>query len=402
MRRQLPGDNRLAQLVRLAEAARPTRRQLLSGAAATALTLTLAACAPRPAPRPTAAADRSRSEHSLRWVSQPDYLDRDAAGGHPTLKAFSAKTGIDVSYRESIRSSSDYVSTVAKRLARGDDIGADLTVLDDGMAARLVRDGYVQALAPASLPNAKNLIAPLRGVDYDPKRQWSMPWQGGMAGICWRTDAVPGGLSSISDLWDSSFTGGVGVVTEMRDVMGLIMLSRGVDIAGDWTRDDFYNGLDVVKKQVAAGQFAPVAGHSYVDELRSGAAVVAIARSSDVTLLNAAAGEKWSFALPDSGGTLFSDNLQIPIGSPHRANAESLIDYYYQPAVAAQVAAWVKALCPVDGARDAAAAVDPALAANTLIFPDADILAQTHRFRTLGESEAAELQAAFSDALLGT
>ncbi len=55
--------------------------------------------------------------------------------------------------------------------------------------------------------------------------------------------------------------------------------------------------------------------------------------------------------LPDSGGTLWSDNMMIPIGSPHKANAEKLINYYYDPKVAAEVAAYVNYICPVQGAQ---------------------------------------------------
>ena len=41
----------------------------------------------------------------------------------------------------------------------------------------------------------------------------------------------------------------------------------------------------------------------------------------------------------------------IPIGSPHKKNAETLMNYYYEPEVAAEVAAWVNYITPVVGAR---------------------------------------------------
>jgi spermidine/putrescine transport system substrate-binding protein len=57
--------------------------------------------------------------------------------------------------------------------------------------------------------------------------------------------------------------------------------------------------------------------------------------------------ENWEFVIPDSGGTLWSDNMMIPITSTHRRNAMALMDYYYRPDVAAQVAAYVNYVCPV-------------------------------------------------------
>ena len=59
------------------------------------------------------------------------------------------------------------------------------------------------------------------------------------------------------------------------------------------------------------------------------------------------------FAIPDAGGTLWSDNMMVPIGTPHKKNAETLMNYYYDPAVAAQVAAYVNYICPVQGAQEA-------------------------------------------------
>ena len=44
--------------------------------------------------------------------------------------------------------------------------------------------------------------------------------------------------------------------------------------------------------------------------------------------------------------------MMIPITSTHRANAEKLMDYYYDPEVAAEVAAWVNYVCPVSGAQE--------------------------------------------------
>ncbi len=74
---------------------------------------------------------------------------------------------------------------------------------------------------------------------------------------------------------------------------------------------------------------------------------------------------------------LWSDNMLIPIKAQHKKNAQSLIDYYYDPAVAAQLAAWVNYICPVVGAQEEMAKIDPDLAKNQLIFPDEKTLSET-------------------------
>ena len=77
------------------------------------------------------------------------------------------------------------------------------------------------------------------------------------------------------------------------------------------------------------------------------------------------------------------------------------MNYYYEPEVAAEVAAWVNYITPVDGAKDVMESIDPELAENQLIFPDEDTLAQAHVFRTLTAAEEKEYQAEFQKVLLG-
>ena len=92
--------------------------------------------------------------------------------------------------------------------------------------------------------------------------------------------------------------------------------------------------------------------------------------SGDLFVLRAETGnDNWQFVIPESGGTLWSDNLMIPITSPHRQNAQTLMNYYYEPEVAAQVAAYVNYVCPVVGAQEELAKIDPELADEPVHLP---------------------------------
>ena len=89
------------------------------------------------------------------------------------------------------------------------------------------------------------------------------------------------------------------------------------------------------------------------------------------------------------------------MGSPHKTNAETLMNYYYEPEVAAEVAAWVNYITPVAGAQDAMADIDPELVENQLIFPNEETLAQAHIFRTLTNEEQLKYNAQFEAVGLG-
>jgi spermidine/putrescine transport system substrate-binding protein len=400
--RPLPADPMIQQLIRQARAATMGRRTLLAGAGGGAAALALAACSTGGATKPTAAPDESDSSKLVRWDNWALYIDVDDAGNYPTLDAFTAETGIKVEYTEAVDDNNTYYGKVKDQLALGQDIGADTVCLTDWMVGRWIRFGYTQELDQANIPNLKNLLPNLKDVGFDPGRKMSVPWQGGFAGICWNKEKLPNGIASVEDLWGPDLKGRVGVLSEMRDTMGLIMLDMGVDIAGDWGDDEFFAAIDVLEKQVADGQVRNIKGNAYKEDLINEDTLAAIVWSGDIVQLNAENGDKWEFVVPDKGGTLWNDNFLVPIGSPHKTNVEKLIDYYYDPAVAAEVAAYVNYITPVAGAKEAAMAIDPELANNQLIFPDDTTLDKARVFRTLTGAEEQKYDAAFQGILLGT
>lgn len=394
--RELPEDPLTRELVQQARAAAVSRRSVLAGAAGAAgLGALLAACGTggtgggaTTGTGITPGTDVSDTEKLVRWANWTFYLDYDDdTRSRPTLEAFTEKTGIEAQYVEDIEDNDTFYGKVQSQLAQGQDIGFDIVTLTDWMTARLIRQGYVQELDHGNIPNLDNLVEGLRNVDFDPGRKKSVTWQSGYALIAWNTELVPEGLDAVSDLWKPEYKGRVEVLSEMRDTIGLIMLEQGVDISGDWGDDEFYAALEVVEEQIASGQIRQVRGNSYTEDLISGDAIAVMAWSGDIVALNFEADDKFAYKIVDSGVTLWSDNLMVPIGATHKKNAELLIDHYYEPEVAAEVAAWVNFITPVEGAREAMEAIDPELMDNELIFPDSDTLAKAHVFRSLSPEE---------------
>ena len=149
--RPMPADPMIRQLIGQARQAQLGRRALLTGGAGAAA-LALAACATGSAAKPTAAADVSAGDKTLRWDNWALYVDVDDAGNYPTLEAFTAETGIDVTYTEAVDDNNTYYGKVKDQLALGKDIGADTVCLTDWMVGRLARFGYLQELDHANIP----------------------------------------------------------------------------------------------------------------------------------------------------------------------------------------------------------------------------------------------------------
>ena len=413
--KDLPSDPLLRALVRQARQSQRgsaaqrgsvSRRSVLAGAAGFAgVGALLAACGTGGTPGAASSSgtpgkDVSAMDKNVYWANWTLYVDYDAATqSYPSLDAFQEATGITAHYAEDIDDNDTYFGKVQGQLANGQDIGQDIVTLTDWMAGRMIRLGYTQELDAAKIPNAVNLRESLANVDFDPGRTHSLTWQSGFGGVAWSKEKIPAGMRSVSDLWNPEYKGRIEVLSEMRDTIGLIMLEQGVDISGDWGDDQFYAALAVLTEHIGSGQIRQVKGNSYKEDLISGDAVAVIGWSGDITQINFENDDRWSFALPDAGGTLWSDNLMIPIGSPHKANAEELMNYYYEPAVAAQVAAYVNYICPVEGAQAAMVDVDPSLVDNPFIFPDDATLAKSAVFRSLTPEEETKYNGDFLTAV---
>ncbi len=402
----LPADPAVRALIAQARAAQLTRRSFVAGAGLS-MAAFLAACSGRVGGGAAASAgpaeDLSASQKTLTWANWSFYLDEDDDGNHPTLDAFNAESGLTVKYDVAVDDNNTYFAKVRDQLALGQDIGADTVCLTDWMASIWITSGFAQELDKSKLPNVTaNLVPSLRDPGFDPGRKFSVPWQSGFAGLAWNKEKLPNGLQSVADLWNPELKGRVGVLSEMRDTIGLIMLSQGVDISSDsWGDEQFQNAIDEFAKQVSDGQIRNIKGNSYADDLKNEDTLAAIVWSGDIAAINAEVGDKFGFALPDSGGTLWSDNFLIPIGSSQKSNAEQLIDYYYRPEVAAEVAAWVNYITPVAGAQEAMAEIDPEMVDNQLIFPNEETLAKAHIFRALTNAEQQKYNAEFEAVGLG-
>jgi spermidine/putrescine transport system substrate-binding protein len=379
----------------------PSRRRLLASAgaaAAVAATAATSGCAPPPPPVAGAAAlklpqDVSASERSVKWANWTAYLDYDdKTKKYPTLEAFKKKSGLAATYSEDIDDNDSYFNKIAPQLRAGQDIDRDIFVFTDWMANRVIRERLCQPLELIRMPHAANLLEKLKDVPFDPGRQFSLTWQSGFAGIAYDKAKVGRDLKSVEDLWADDLKGKIVVLSEYRDTLGLIMQSQGVDPSGPFTDAQFQAAADEVSKRISDGNIRRVKGNSYLQDLQSGNAVAGIVWSGDIFVLRSETNNpNWTFLLPESGGMLWSDNMMIPITSRHRRNAETLMDYYYQPEVAAQVAAYVNYVCPVQGAQAEMEKIDAELAKSPYIFPTASFLAKnTKVFRALSATEEAK------------
>jgi len=341
------------------------------------------------------ATDLSETDKRLIVSNWPAYIDPPNKKGS-TIKVFEEQTGIDVSYTDDVSDNAEFFAKVRNQLGACEPINRDIMILTDWMAARMIGLGWIQPLNADNVPNLhQNLIDPLRNRQWDPDLKSHAPWQSGLTGIAYNAAKTSEVRSFEELLTRSDLNGRITLLSEMRDTMGFMLRMVGAN-PDNFTEDEWDQAIDRLKQAVAAGQVRAFTGNEYIQDLAAGNIVACEAWSGDVIQAQFD-NPDIKFVAPEEGLSLWSDNMLVPNLAEHQANAEKWINYFYEPEVAAKLAAWVNYICPVKGAREEMEKIDPSLVDNPLIFPDDETLSNTFDFMPLDDRQTTQFEGDWSD-----
>jgi spermidine/putrescine transport system substrate-binding protein len=379
-----------------------SRRRFVGRAGATAfaasgLAAALSACGiqgtnERAAGAATPAADAKHPKVPIgNWTfsNWPLYIDKKV------LKVFDQRYGGHVKYLEDINDNDEFYGKVRQQLQAGKPIGRDIVTLTDYMAARWVRDNFVTKIDKTNTPNfVQNLASNLRTISYDPGRDYTAPWQSGATGIGYNIKKTGRELKNVKDLFDPKFKGRVTMLSEPYDSACTVLLGEGIN-ASNAKIDQILGAIDKISKANDAGQFRRFTGNDYTTDLAKGNVDVALAYSGDLIQLQSD-NPDLRFSYFEEGNMLFTDNMMLPAKVQHPYAAETMINFVYEPAIAAKIALYVNYIPPVDGIQELVAKQDPKLAKNPLVFPSAAIRAKLHAYPSLSDADERKMKEAMA------
>ena len=318
----------------------------------------------------------------------PLYMDKKL------LKQFDKEFGGKVRYLEDINDNYEFFGKVRQQLEQGQPIGRDIVVLTDYMAARWVRNGYAEPIDKKNVPNAENVVDNLASINYDETREFTLPYQSGAIGIGYNVKKTGGELKSVADLFDPKFKGRVTMFSEPYDSASTVLLGDGIDCSTA-NIDQILGAIEKIDKANQDGQFRRFTGNDYTTDLAKGNVWVSLAYSGDLIQLQSD-NPDLRFAYPEEGAMLFTDNMMMPAKVEHPYAAETMMNYVYEPEVAAKIAAYVNYIPPVKGVKELFEKSDPKLAENPLIFPPDDIAAKLYPYPALSPGDEREMQEAMA------
>jgi spermidine/putrescine transport system substrate-binding protein len=384
------------------EAQRLSRRRFLgragsAGLAVTGLSTLLAACGGVEGTQEKA---QERNEEQAKEVSHPKteigdwtfsnwplYMDKKL------LKAFDKQYGGKVRYLEDINDNYEFFGKVRQQLENGEPIGRDIVVLTDYMAARWVRNGYAEPIDKNNVPNASNVVDNLASINYDEERKFTLPYQSGAIGIGYNVKKT-GELKSVADLFDPKFKGRVTMFSEPYDSASTVLLGDGIDCSTA-NIDQILGAIEKIDKANQEGQFRRFTGNDYTTDLAKGNIWIALAYSGDLVQLQSD-NPDLRFSYFEEGNVAFNDNMLMPANVEHPYAAETMMNYLYDPVVAAKLAAWVNYISPVKGAKEELEKTDPEIADNDLIFPPPEVQEKIYAYPALSPADERTMQEAMA------
>jgi spermidine/putrescine-binding protein len=262
---------------------------------------------------------------------------------------------------------------------QGGAAGYDVIVPSDYMVSILIKQGLLAELDQAKVPNLAHVYKHLKGLYYDPKNKYSVPYLWGTTGIGYNADLVSPPPESWQVLWDARYKGKISLLNDEREVFGMALRAAGESL----------NAAEPAK--LAAAKARLMAQKALVKTYTSEnydqllvAGEVALAHGWSGTIMRAAA-ERPSikYVIPKEGGTIWQDNLCVLKSSAHKAEAMTFINFLLEPQTAALITSKVKYASASEEAR---LFVPKEIAQNPAIYPPDAVVARLEWIKDVGEA----------------
>jgi spermidine/putrescine-binding protein len=265
------------------------------------------------------------------------------------LDGFTEETGIKVNY-DTYSSNEEMLAKLQAGAA-----GYDVVIPSDYTVAIMIKQGMLEPLDLAKIPNYKNIGDTFKNLSYDPGNKYSVPYQWGTVGMVYDAEKVTSPLTSWSDLWNPEYAGKVVLLDDEREVIGMCLLILGYE----------KNSTDPAQLEEAKARFAELmpnvrlfdsdspktallAGEVWLGMTWNGEAAIAHAENENIQYL-----------CPAEGCGLWYDNLAIPKGAPHIQAAHDFINYILKPEASILITAEFPYSNPNQAALDLMKTSDP-------------------------------------------
>ena len=283
--------------------------------------------------------DKGMSINVYNWG---EYISDGSDGLLDVNSEFTKLTGIQVNYSTYATNEELYAKL------KGGGASYDVIIPSDYMISRMIKEGMLQKLNFANIPNFENIMDKFRDKDYDKGNQYSVPYTWGTVGIIYDNTAIDMPEEDIDwdILWNEDYADSILMFDNPRDAFAIAETLLGYSMNTENPRE-IKAAAEKLKEQKPLVQ-------SYVmdeifDKMGAGEAVLAPYYAGDaVTLMDEY--DHLSFVIPKSGTNLFFDAMCIPTCAQNKEAAELYINFMLEPDIAYATTSYIGYSTPNEAA----------------------------------------------------
>lgn len=314
-----------------------------------------------------------------------EYISDGAEDTLDVNKEFEKETGIKVNY-----TTYDSNENMYNKIKSG---GAnyDIIIPSDYMIERMIDEDMLEKINFDNISNYKNIIPKYKDLYFDPKNEYSVPYNVGMVGLVYNTKMVEGTPDSWSIMWDKKYKGQVLMFNNSRDAFGIAQFLLGIDV-NTTSEQDWKKAYQKLKEQKPVVQ-------SYVmddvfNKMEGGEAAIAAYYAGDCIGM-AENNPDLAFVYPKEGTNIFVDSICIPKGCQNKDAAELYINFLLRGDIALANA---ECLCYATPNQAVLDNEDYSFRDNEMLYPDEEHTPTTEYFHNL-DSETLMLMTSLWDNL---
>jgi spermidine/putrescine-binding protein len=256
----------------------------------------------------------------------------------------------------------------------------DLIFPSDYLVERLSDRDALLPLGTASLPLDR--LAPwARECEFDPGNRASVPFAFGTTGYLRRSDFPESG--SWSDLFAPPAGLKVGMLDEVREVVGAALISRGLD-PNACDEESLEIAREVLEAQIPS--VVRYDSDDFIGPVMSGEVSAHQAWSGPASKAVRESGGGLTYVVPSEGATLWITCAAVPADAPEPEASLAMLSALMEPELSSLATLNGGYATPNGAAR---ALLPPAIRDDEALFPDASTIAGSHTIHDVGSVGAA-------------
>lgn len=295
-----------------------------------------------------------------------DYIDESVIG------EFEKKYGIKVNYETYATNEDMYVKV------KSGATDYDVLIPSDYMISKMIKENMLEKIDFNNVPNYKYIDEKFKGLDFDEKNEYSVPYMWGVVGIVYNKKMVTEPVDSWNILWDEKYRNQILMLDSQRESIGVALQKLGYSLNSTEKEKLEQAKQELIKQKPLVLAYV---GDEIKDKMIAGEAALGIIWAGDAVFMKKQ-NPDLEFVVPKEGSNLFVDSMVIPKTSKHKKEAEMFINFMCETEIAKKNTEYIGYSTPH---KEAYKQLDEETRNDKTAYPDDEIIKRCEIYKDLSD-----------------